>query len=353
MQVDESDAVQQTAQISSGIGHLPSLSEQLADRVLHLILNNIHEGREGRKLTTHQAAQTFAALCTLISAQNSGAQPEVNTSGAGLDWLDTAMKQLVAQPVTQKSRYSLLNVLVPYIGASRMILERPKLVQECLQAMQADTCTVATAFLRELLSTRKTELVQQSAQAYQSSIQPQQQPQDNTVSDGWKAEWRGLWMQPVVQLLQLRDVNFRGKLVNYCLPMLLQLDPESLPDLLSLQMHSFHEATANTETQQRNVTAAIAGTVAVLSAARTMHLFDSLDAVLEDESGRQHVPYSLLAVAAVHKDESLRIQTLELSALSVKSTSVRPSTTLALLHCTKSQSLSLIHTNSSCQQSQV
>lgn len=328
-QAEDDSAPQQEVESASNRVQPPVLSKDLADKVLQLVLDNIHEGKEGRKLTTHQAAQTFMSLCALIVAQNAAVStkspvPGTSNSGAGLDWPDAAMKQLLSQSVTKKSRYSLLNVLVPYVGAFKMITHRPALVHECLQAMQADTCTVATAFLRELLSTRKSELAQQPSAAASS----QQQSEHNFSSlEASKGEWRALWMQPVVNLLRSRDVNFRGKLVNYCLPMLLELDPESLPDLLQLQMQTLGDQGTSTMSSKGQDTlegtAAIAGTIAVLSAARTMHLFDSLDAVVEDEAGRHHVPHSLLAVAAVHKDESLRIQTLELAALSVKTTSVR------------------------------
>lgn len=326
---DESAAQQEEAETPSIIIHPPVISKGFADRALQLVLDNIHEGKEGRKLTTHQAAQTFSSLLALISAQNASVSAkstaEACTSGANLDWPGVAMIQLMSQSVTKKSRYSLLNVLIPYVGASKMITQRPTLVQECLQAMHADTCTVATDFLKDLLAARKSELAQQPSAGASSASQQQHTEQDTSSLEAQKQEWRALWLQPVVQLLYSHDLNFRGKLVNYCLPMLLELDPNSLPDLLKLQMQTLgdHATPKGCLKDSTAETAAVAATIAVLSAARSMHLFDSLDAVVEDEAGHQHVPHSFLAVAAVHKDEPLRIQTLELAALSVKSTSVR------------------------------
>jgi hypothetical protein len=301
-----------------------AISKELADEVMHVVINNIHEGREDRKLTTHQAAATFTSLCSLIATQNASASTnESDESCAGLDWHESAMKLLVVQPTTKKSRYSLLAVLVPYVSGLKMIRHHPTLVQECMHAMHADTCTVATVFLRELLSALREEIVRSPSGSACEALQGRTEEESASL-DALKAQWRALWLQPVVGLLRGSDVTFRSRLVNYCLPMLLDLDPESLPDLLQLQVHS-HGNHASSSTQQQehdNQAAAIAGTIAVLSAARAMHLFDSLDAVVKDDADRMHVPQWLLNVAAVHKDESLRIQTLEVAALSVKSTSV-------------------------------
>ena len=73
MQVHEGgeSAAPQEEEPSSRVLPPPVLSKDFADKVLQLVLDNIHEGKEGRKLTTHQAAQTFSSLCNLIVAQNS------------------------------------------------------------------------------------------------------------------------------------------------------------------------------------------------------------------------------------------------------------------------------------------
>jgi hypothetical protein len=323
---------------------LPVLSAGLVRHILFLVVNSIDERL---KLTTHQAAQAFTALCYVVAAQSSAGavqgqlgQVEDACEGkqvdkAGMGTVRDTMRILIAQPVSKKGRYSLLNVLLPFVGATSMLQERPLIVQECLLALRADTCTVATIFLREFLVKLKSEV----------SGAIHDEHQDITASTEGSAatstvpmpEWRQVWLPPLVQLLRDSEVNFRRRLVNYALPMLLQLDAASLPELLrQQQVGAYGRLSARSGTKAEACLvgkppapgcigfdeATVASTIAVLASARSMHLFESLDAVVKDIDGVEHVPCALLKAAAIHHDELLRLQMLELTALSVKSTLV-------------------------------
>eukprot|EP00892_Ulva_mutabilis_P007743 jgi/Ulvmu1/5340/UM022_0134.1 len=314
--VDEGDTSAQRAHGSTqhAWSLAPSvISEQCVDRVLDLVVVNMEERL---KITTHQGSQAFAAVCSAAAAQAARRRAGCPTHGAaaaaggapeaGLASLERAVERLIALPATAKGRYSLLAVLVPHVGARCVLRQRPALVCEAMHALREETCTAATQFLKELLQQLRQEIGDEAGG-------------EGDRVGGAVGAWREHWVGPLVDALRVEDALFRGRVVSYALPMLLDLDPESLPVLLRL-LQGGDGGTSGCSA------AAVGPTVAVLLAARGLNLFSSLDAVVEDEGGRCHVPWRVLCAAAVHEDEQLRQQALELAALHAKS-SVAPGQT--------------------------
>lgn len=283
----------------------PVLPQRCLEEVLEIVVANTEERL---KLSTHQGSQAFAAACAAAAAQEARRHTDppprrgsaAGTGGrgpeAGLESLEGAVDRLVALPEKAKGRYSLLVLLVPYVGAGVILRRRPSLVREALCALREETCTVATHFLKELLLQLRQEMATGDT--------------GGAAVDAWRAHWVG----PLVAALRVEDALFRGRVVNYALPMLLDLDPECLPVLLRLQQGAAGGGYS---------AASVGPTIAVLLAAHSLNLFSSLDAVVEDDAGRCHVPRWLLHAAAVHRDEQLRQQTLELVALHAKTSVVR------------------------------
>lgn len=296
----------------------PHVSERCVEQVLEVVVANMEERM---KLTTHQAAQAFAAACTAAAAQaarsRAAAQPGMTTPAeptepaAGLASLERAVSRLVALPAKAKGRYSLLVVLVPHVGARAVLRQRPSLIAETLRALREETCTAATHFLKELLLQLRQEIG--AAPGGGGDV-----ASGGTGGAAAVEEWRRHWVGPLVDALRVKDPLFRGRVVSYALPMLLDLDPESLPELLRLQRCGGEGLHGGYSPES------VGPTVAVLLAAHALNLFSSLDAVMEDDTGRCHVPRWVLRAAAVHRDEQLRQQMMELVALHAKTSVVRP-----------------------------
>lgn len=141
-------------------------------------------------------------------------------------------------------------------------------------------------------------------------------------------QWRQHWVPPLAAALLDSDAATRGRVAAYALPVVLRLDPACVHVLLAIFCAPVDAGAA---TPSNGAAAA----VLVLRAAKNAAVFSSLDEVATsvpsaagDGPALGVLPAGLIMAAAMHRDEALRLDVLELAALSTKSASVRAASSL-------------------------
>jgi hypothetical protein len=323
-------AAQPATQDSPAQRRLPCISAGMTARIVQLVLDNLDDRL---KLVPAAATQAFGTLCAIVARQSAQATPQ-NGAAQPSPLADVAAVAL-ALPAASKSRYTLLHALVPHVGASVLLALQPALVRESVAAMRHDAASAAGDLFSVLMATLHTECFSATADDCCSSS-------DAAASSEAMQRWRRAWVPDIVAVLTLHDEVWRARAATYTIPAICDLDAHAFALLLRI-LTPPDAAAAAVDARKWGLrahvsTAAVAAVVLLLRAANKAGLVDSLEQVVTaqrsgsdaasapsagDDAMAARVPYALLEGAAAHKDETLRLDVLELASLSNKTTSVR------------------------------
>ncbi|KAK9842206.1 hypothetical protein WJX81_000582 [Elliptochloris bilobata] len=211
--------------------------------------------------------------------------------------------ELMALGPQHKGRIAPLRALTSRLGASRLLMLRPKLLWETIRVHSQDAlCTPAAGLVEALLGSLRHECIS-GAGGHAAGME----------------RWREAWLPPMLAALTSRDARLRANVAHYVLPLPLAMDSNSLPVLLERlgAATPSHDANGNLGSVSRGRVAAL---VAVLKAARALGLVDALDEVRLPGSGPYALPEALLQSAVASADEGLAIDAVQMACTHQKAT---------------------------------
>ena len=313
----------------------PCISSTLAEAIVQLVLDS---QSDRLKLIPAAALQAFATLCSILEMQ--GRQ---ETSGiAAQDCsahqpLQRIAQRLLALPADSKSRCALLAAAAPYLCVHKLLASHPDMMRECVEAMHGEALSPAGDLFSALLKGLHNELCSTSADVRGASAVDALQ------------RWRASWVPHVVHMLLHFAGTVRTRAAAYTLPTILNVDRDSV----WLLLHLFAPASAADAKKAAQkwsleqpvpVPGAASPVILLLQHGKKAAIVDGLDdaIALSQASQEQQRPTDcaattaagtngsaqhkacarLLQQAAVHQDEELRLQVLELAALHTKLASV-------------------------------
>jgi hypothetical protein len=289
---------------------MPYITVAATNRIAALVTAHMDESL---RLIASQASVAFSSLCSILATQAvcccKGVKHPYVAMSASLQRLQA---QLLSQAPESKGRYALLTQLLPHVGEEQLVTSHPSIIREAVGALSTGACVAASTFLRQLLLALK----QVCAAA---------------VQDGSEAlhRWRGYWVGPAVDALLAEDSRSISSVATYFVADVMKEDHASLPLLLSLVAPPSVAAAELGAAEwgfraQKHCAASVAPVVALLRIARRLQLISCLDEATSGYGrGDGGVPESVLCLAAAHRDAVLRMDMLEVAALSNRTASVR------------------------------
>ncbi|CAI0388533.1 unnamed protein product [Linum tenue] len=319
-------------------GDYNPIPEDMRTRILRIIWNNLEDPLSQ---TVKQVHLTFDLFLDIQSTLHSG----VDSKGIK-PFLVNIASHVLRMGARCKGRYAPLASLTKRLGALALLDMNSDLMDETAQAyLDDDVCCAATSFLKCFLEILRDECWN-----------------NNGVETGYEL-YRGYSLPPFLSGLASGISKLRSNLNTYALPVLLEVDVDSIFPMLafiSIGPNSKESGISHPELTCWNLELGIGEKVAVLisllKVSRSLALLDG-DIDLSDTSSDDNVPldcvkgaelvgsYGIvcikgimvkvpvdwLVMALTHVDESLRVDAAETLFLNPKTSSLPSHLELALL----------------------
>lgn len=167
---------------------------------------------------TRLAQSGFAQLLKLVELQSHEEQGKGGKEAAAAFW-ESVARDLLALPADQKRRYAPLAAIVPHLGGSALLRLHPGIVEETLSAIVANVAvsTPAATMLRMLWSSLFDDALAK-----------------HKGDKGAAAEaCRVYWAPQLAEKLCSRDDAARHMVCAYAVPVLVEIDPQTIEVLLA------------------------------------------------------------------------------------------------------------------------
>lgn len=323
------------ANISNPLGDYDLISEELGARVLRIIWNNLEDPLSQTVRQVHLIFDLF------LDVQSSLRWSEGSESMKA--FLQKIASDLLHLGPRCKGRYVPLALLTKRLGAKSMLEMKPDLLLETIQAyIDDDVCCAVTSFLKCFLEYLRDECWSSEG-----------------IESGYAA-YRGYCLPPFMYGLASGVSKLRTNLNTYALPVLLEVDVDSIFSMLALisvtpkdhengQLYpGFGSGDVELKVEQK-----VAILVSLLKVSRSLALLEgdidwSENNVVHQEGGLEtdsfthhalvhikgmkiEVPIEWLVQALTHVDESLRVDAAETLFLNPKTSSLPSHLELTLM----------------------
>ncbi|GAB2212497.1 hypothetical protein Drorol1_Dr00020468 [Drosera rotundifolia] len=298
------------------------LPENMSSRLLRIIWNNLED-------PLSQTVKQVHLIFDLLLDVSFAVQLDSNCDRTSFS-VSKIAGNILRMGLRCKGRYVPLASLTRRLGAKAILAMRPQVLFETVQAyIDDDVCCVATSFLKCFLEHLRDECWSSDG-----------------VNEGYRI-YRTHCLPPVLLGLSSGVPKLRSNLNTYALPILLQVDVDSIFPLLAFLSIRVGEDTemAFPELSSLDVTLTIEEKVAVLVSLLKVCRFlallegdmDSCETPFRslEEQGKEYntacfrikglqvkVPAEWLALALTHVDESLRVDAAEAIFLNPKTSSL-------------------------------
>ncbi|WCJ20785.1 hypothetical protein M5689_002991 [Euphorbia peplus] len=313
------------------------IPEEMASRILKIIWNNLEDPLSQTVKQVHQVFDLFLDIQSNLHL--------VDGSQRIKSFLQSIASDLLRLGPRCKGRYVPLAFLTKRLGPKTMLEMSPHLLYETVQAyVDDDVCCAVTTFLRCFLECLRDECWS-----------------SNGVEKGYSV-YRGYCIPPFLYGLAAGVSKLRWNLNTYALPVLLEVDVDSIFPMLaaislgpSEELHGLSFPEPGISHIELGVEQKVAVLVSLLKVCRSLaliegdiNLCDSTPAALEARSGlgiestnlyaiiniksiEFKVQVEWLALALSHTDEMLRVDAAELLFLNPKTSSLPSYLELTLL----------------------
>ncbi|OWM73957.1 thyroid adenoma-associated protein homolog [Punica granatum] len=300
-------------------GYIP-IGEEMGTRILRIIWNNLEDPLSQTVKQVHLIFDLFLDI-----------QSNLHWSKCS-DKLKSFLRKIASDLLHLgahcKGRYVPLAFLTKRLGARTMLEMSPDLVFQTIQAyIDDDVCCAATSFFKCFIECLRDE--------YWKS---------DGIEGGYML-YRQHCLPPLLRGLASGVSKLRTNLNTYALPVLLEIDMESIFPMLSFvsvepieyENGIFH-AELNGICMDLKLEQKVAALLSLLKVSRTLALiegdidcFENRYALICIKGIKAKVPVEWLALALTHVDESLRVDTAEFLFLNPKTSSLPSHLELTLM----------------------
>ncbi|XP_065879697.1 uncharacterized protein [Euphorbia lathyris] len=313
------------------------IPEEMGSRILKIIWNNLEDPLSQTVKQVHQVFDLFLDIQSNLHLGDGSQRIK--------SFLQSIASDLLRLGPRCKGRYAPLAFLTKRLGSKTMLEMSPHLLLETVQAyVDDDVCCAVTTFLKCFLECLRDECWS-----------------SNGVEKGY-AVYRGYCIPPFIYGLAAGVSKLRSNLNTYALPVLLEVDVDSIFPMLAFisvgpseELHGLSFPDVGITNIELGVEQKVAVLVSLLKVCRSLalvegdiNLCDSTSAALEAENGlgidstdlyaiiniksiEFKVLVEWLALALSHTDELLRVDAAELLFLNPKTSSLPSYLELTLL----------------------
>ncbi|KAI4352585.1 hypothetical protein L6164_006822 [Bauhinia variegata] len=194
--------------LSNPSGNYEPIPEEMGVRILRIIWNNLEDPLSQTVKQVHLVFDLFLDIQSSLHSSEGGEKIKMFLQKIGSDLLCLGSRC--------KGRYLPLALLTKRLGAKTMLSMSPDLLFETIQAyIDDDVCCAATSFLKCLLEYLRDECW------------------DTDGIEGGYASYRGCCLPPILYGLASGVSKLRSNLNTYALPVLLELDVDSIFPMLA------------------------------------------------------------------------------------------------------------------------